>query len=284
MAPVVLASGQSVQSFTVDGANVYWVFQGSASPLIAKCAISGCNKDPLTITNAIWAQGSGSIASDGTYIYYNTLDYEGVLKCPIDGCSTPTGLGSGITNPGLAIDPLPGNVYFTEEAPGEIGECPAATGCSSTPRSTPSEMGEEGPPMASDGNFLYFVGSSSVMQCAVPGLFSCKTMGTGPATSLATDGHNVYWSGQGSVWACPAAGCTTPTALAQSRTGSLALATDGTYVYWTESEQIVRCATGGCGGSPTLVVTTQSAVAYLAVDSQNLYWVDSGNVVKLPKP
>jgi hypothetical protein len=286
--PVTLATGQtSVDGLAINSTALYWVNNaGGNPPVVIGCAIAGCNMSPTPISSAVWAQGIQPIAVDATTVYYNTLDYGGIFQCPLSGQGQPTNIG-GIENPGIAIDPTHGNVFWSNGADGTIWKWSSAGGAKQV---VPAQGSA---PLAADGANVYFVdrgtGSVNIEQANINSGF-IFTLGTFPGTtvpgSLVVDAYNAYWSLSGTVWKCAIGGCNSPTALATSRIGSLDVAADGTNVYWTESQSVVRCAPNGCANSPTVVATGLKFPRLLAVDGTSLYWSnrDDGTIVKLLKP
>jgi hypothetical protein len=284
-----------VNGLAVNSTAVYWVYLGSNSPLVNTCAIAGCGNSPSPLSSVVWAQGTEPLAVDDTYIYWNSLDYGGVLRCPLVGCSSPSGLSGSISNAGLARDPTVGHVYWGDYS-GGISKWSLDGGV----QVVNDTGGRYEAPIASDGTNVYFMalvtsGSNGIMRCPVgsSGGGSCALLtpfapdaGSAAPGSLASDGTNVYWPLGGSVYACAVGGCASPTALASGRSGSLAVATDGARVYWAESGSIVACAPSGCGGNPTTVTTGLNSPTLLAVDGSNLYWYDSGgkSIMKVAKP
>jgi hypothetical protein len=214
-------------------------------------------------------QSPVSIAVDGTNVYWLTLGTTSkliptgksadlysdgqVLACAISGCmNAPTVLASGRTQTDRQL-PVPlvtdgTNVYWSDQTPlsaGGLWSCSVA-GCNDSPQMIGSALPEA---MAIYGGALFW-------------------------TELAAE-----------VFTCPVSDCSAPTALwsagfSPCATGVVA---DASGVYWptVATESIMKCAAGGCANAPTVVMSTDSAIAgevaaleQITTDADHVYFTD----------
>jgi len=96
----------------------------------------------------------------------------------------------------------------------------------------------------------------------------------------------LYWANDemGIVYRMPAVGGT-PTPLASNQS-THSVAVDDRFVYWTDDtgNKVLRVPLAG--GNPQVVAANQATPTDIAIDAQNIYWVNSaasGAVVKLAK-
>jgi hypothetical protein len=310
--PLVLATGQSsLLSLAVDTTNVYWsggrnivAADGAMPPAgVLKCAIGGCGQHPLALPGAIWAQAE--VASDGTDVYYNTLDFEGLLECSISGCAGGTQIQSDMEEVGLAVDPLRRNVYWIAQISNE-GVYRYTVGGAVAVSVTPDSQTRATTPLAADANYVYFVevetsGASEIEQCAVNSAFrSCVTLAVVAAdastsasiSSLVVNASTVYWSQAsstgGSIWSCAIGGCAgTPSLLASDLAGdTLTLAADDAHFYYAAPTAVEECPVSGPCSAPVPVASGLARPEHLVSDATSLYWVnaDDGTLVKAAKP
>ncbi len=213
--------------------------------------------------NSIYWRDIGKDVSTDPKLPVTALDGR-IMKCPLAGCKgSPTVLAANtanrVTAPGtLVIDDT--TVYWSDvdidSGVWDIRKC-SKGGCDA--------------------------GSSELTPAFV--------------VSLAADTSHVYWSTgyQASVMECAAGGCDampgTLFAGSNQETGSLTfgIAADETDVYWGAFNGFVwRCAKAGCDNKPSLFQSTFATAVSVAVDANNVYWLDNrslglGQVVKCPK-
>ncbi len=98
--------------------------------------------------------------------------------------------------------------------------------------------------------------------------------------AVAVDSTYVYWAAGAPVKVAKTPiGGGTRTTLFTAQGGTVAngsLAVYGGDLYASVSAGIVKCAVGGCNSQPTMLSVT-FGTSTLAVDSQNVYWLDSGD-------
>jgi hypothetical protein len=194
------------------------------------------------------------------------------MKCAVEGCNSPTQLGTAWQDAsmGIAVDAT--SVYWTTTYPGAVLKC-AISGCGGQPTqlaSAPSGQGYGG--IAVDDTDVYWVTDNS----------SIDVMGN-------------WVDGPHSIMKCAINGCNTPTELVGGlEPGSLPgrIALDATNVYWTNpgygvTGTVMTCAKAGCGGMPTTLASEQDAPWDIAVDASNVYWINIGGgdgaVMSCPK-
>jgi hypothetical protein len=76
--------------------------------------------------------------------------------------------------------------------------------------------------------------------------------------------------GVGSVEQCDKAQCaSTATTLASGRSSPRGIAVDANNVYWVEGGSVYRCAIGGCGNSPAAIASASGQA--IAIDATHIY-------------
>jgi hypothetical protein len=215
--PTVLASNLTPVAITFDATNVYWTNGYTSAGAVFKCAKAGCGHTPTPLAQN--QPAPGGIVADATNVYWANGGTNGsdgqIVKCAIAGCTAPTPLVSGLSNPAyLALDN--GILYWTNQGPAPGGATPGG----------------------------------SVMACAVGG---CGGTPTTMATNLespyaiATDGIDVYWTdtgtatgNDGEVVKCAIGGCNgQPSVLAKNLQAPTSVAVDAQLVVIATSSFIL---------------------------------------------
>jgi hypothetical protein len=308
----VFASGLATPGgIVLDSTSVYWVDvgvpldggavpdSGRAGSQILKCAKSGCGG--LASVVASDAQGALSkLAVDATNVYWIVTN--GILSCPLAGCSGSPGIFWSGTNTPYDIAADASGVYFTLPTASRVVMCPAA-GCGSTP-AVLYPGGDAGAffgqptALTLDATSLYFaVSNNGVVACTKADCASTwRTVGTASGAfslvQLAVDGQNVYANeGAGSAGArlffAPKTGTgQSMQVLASGITAPVGLAADGTNVYFVEDGtgeaglsgfgRVSMCAMSGCTAGPHIIADYLNFPLGLAVDGTSVYWTDYG--------
>jgi hypothetical protein len=273
-----------------------------------KCAIGGCNGTPTALATAVTSSPTpydiGLIAVGGGNIFWSEelgvsdagIPLDEVVACATGGCAgSPTPLGPGAE--AIATDNQ--SVFWTDDG---VFEC-AIGGCNGVPTSFGAYENLYG--IAVDATNVYFV---------TFGLWTCPKAGCGQGpTNLVTSSEIFYGFGSfaldtdqvyvmteyfdsnqmadlGAIVSCPKTGCPSgPTTVITGLHGATAVATDGENVYWIEDgnsdacgsvtgnrARIARCSVNGCNNQPTTLAAQLTNPVALAVDNQNVYWVDMG--------
>jgi hypothetical protein len=242
----VLVSGQHTPiGIALDDDNVYWMNLGTYSgqtgtysgAQLMKCAKAGCGNAPTVLASGPW-NGTTRLAVSSGSVYWATQNI--VLSCATDGCLSggPTVLWSGTLAPtDIAVGATA--IYFGDSIKNELLTCPLA-GCGTNPS---------------------VIWNSSV-----------------PPVAIALDLPTVYFATTGiSLLSCGPSVCApivvggTPTAIDVSATsvyvGTQAAGSPGA---------VASCPEADCPGGLTIVTSSLSYCAGIAVDAANVYFTDWG--------
>jgi hypothetical protein len=289
---------------------------------VEKCAIDGCNDNPVTLASS--RMMPGVIKTDSVNVYWvdegSMADSGAVLKCSVDGCGgAPTPIATGQPYP-LDITVFASSVYWMNggNAAGSavtIQRCPTS-GCNGSPSiiawGTFTLIA-----LAVDATGVYWTTDSDLEKCALVGCPGAIDGGPGAQVvaagqpgpgGLAMSTSNVYWTLQdqtnGLILTCPLNGCppapdggSTVTTIASGQASPLGIAVDGANVYWlnfgtgTGDGSVMKCPLTGCpvgpdgGVSPLVLASGQGAPEWIALESTSVYWTNrtDGRVMKVAK-
>lgn len=281
--PVVLALGQnSPQQITLDASNVYWT---TSDGNVMKVAISG-GGNPVTLASG--QSNPFGIAVDATRVYWANKIAQGQIQSVAIGGGTVQTLAGPPNTPQSNPEKIVvgnGILYWTNSTAGKIEKLPLITGTLADFATAQGILGG----LAVDANNLYW---GSIGQKTISFL---SLANGGSATPLATDQETVslrvrngvlYWANieTGNVYSMPAAGGAVTTLATIQGTNSVAV--DDKFVYWTDEagNRVLRAPLAG--GMPEVVAANQATPTDIAIDAQNIYWLNSvmgGTVVKLAK-
>ncbi len=280
--PVVLALGQNTpQGIAVDASNVYWTTQDGN---VLKVPIDGGNPTPL----ASGQMNPFGITVDATRVYWaNKVAGGQVMSALIAGGGVEM-LASSQTSP-ARVAVSNGVLYWTTNGSTmSVMKLPLSGGTVVPMATMQGTMGG----LAVDTDTLYWasVGQSTIrsLSLANGGQVADLTPmhDQDVVQSLRVRNGVLYWANDeiGSVFSMPAAGATPKLLIAGQNTNSVAV--DDQHVYWTDDTigKVVRVPLAG--GDPQVMATNQAMPSDIAIDSKNIYWVNTaanGAVLKLAK-
>ena len=151
---------------------------------------------------------------------------------------------------------------------------------------------------ASSSTFTMCSPSNCAGTCTTTGCLVTLASGLSDPTAVAIDSQNVYWidNGGGGVMKVPIGGGATTTLAPQGQGPNVpsdSIAVDGTSVYWVQpgasgsATSGIVGSVGTAGGDAGAFAALQNTPYAIAVDAQNVYWVDylptnAGTVMKQP--
>jgi hypothetical protein len=243
---VTLATGQGdLWCIVVDSANVYWAGYGAGT--VMQISTAGGTAIPIA-TNQDYPVG---IAVDSTHVYWTSRgllsQIKAVRKAPIGGGPIVTLVNPPTEPSNIVVDST--SVYFTITSGGSVMKVPLdGVPDGGTPTVLASGKGPFG--IALDSQRIYFTTTGD------------STSNIGEVIMMGLDGsaQSAIASGQSDPW-------------------GVAVNADG--VFWTANNLVMRGFFDG--GAPTPLASAVGA-AGIAVDTNNVYWVDNagGAVTKVP--
>jgi hypothetical protein len=277
--PTVLVSNIYLpHEIAVDEVNVYFTALNSAAtndsvyqiPKNAAGAtpieLSGNDKQPY------------SLASDGTYVYWNDTISPGAVRRIVVGGNGATTLAN-VDALGMSLSPT---TLFWVSSSGAVQSMPKAGGPVTTLGAAPS-----GEPwgVAIDATYFYFAATSTlsatISRVPQSGVGPVETVATPDAdvTVLATDAANVYFIAGDNLSAVPTGGGAV-TVLASGFSGATSLKLDSGNLYASVTGgngpygSILRVPV--TGGTPTVLASAQWGAYDVAVDATYVYWTNFG--------
>jgi hypothetical protein len=227
----------------VDAANVYWADGAN----VWRLALSGGTPESLVAGPAM--ASSGSLATQGSNLYWSDPVRGLILSVPIDGGAVTT-LATGQSWPQAIA----------------VGSSGVSWACSPNP---------QGAPGGETGVFTVGLSGGSVFTIAA----------NVPVTDLAQQNDSLYWvaggaSPTGTLATAPVSGGTVVT-IETGLDAPTAVAVAGSDLYWlmgTNNDVVMRKPLGG-GADVTLVSSSKHyASGYLAADRSGAYWTSYDGV------
>jgi len=302
--PALLYAG-AVSGFAVDDAGIY--FAPSAGNIVS-CPLTGCILTPTVVATgtAPFYLAGGDLAffeSDGPK---NT----NLEVCPASACTSENELAVAGSNPAVSLGAIvasPGVFYYSQWDPGALvlESCtPGGDGGCATSSVISLGAGTTGlgapptPPVtaiAGSDSFVYFTNSQADAGMLI---YSCPANVSGcTPTSMNADlgssgafayGSDLYITGlqyngpAGAtpiVYRCPSTGCPTGSASALVSTQSAinGLAVDSSGIYWINGSTVEMCPLTGCGVAPVPVAMNQNTPMWIRFSHGFVYWVTTGD-------
>jgi len=290
--PVVLAAGRDEPwGIAVSNDYLYWVDRGSG--VIYRLTLADGSASPLSATDWHCAFGNGSVAVDGSYVYW-----DGVYVCrqPHSGGADES-LGEPLwTMENYAIQSLAVNstsVYALNVTDNWL---------TSLDQGTYQAPQNPQVAIAADDAGLYWLQWSTSSETG-------QVVGTAPTTinsgstvlanrivapqGIAVYGNRVYWTESsspteptGAVYSVSTGGLSVQT-IATEQANPSVIAVDSSGIYWTnrsETDGAVMRASF-LGGDGVAIAIDQSGPNGITLDSKAVYWTNSGGgeVMKLAK-
>jgi hypothetical protein len=281
----------AVGSFAVDSSNLYVSPPPStppAGPGGSFCtggiwSLAKGNRNGSTLL-ATTEQGSSSVATDGTNVYWAESD--SIRAVSVTGGLSFT-IASQQSGPrSLVLDAT--NAYWVNLVANPSGAGSASLMKASKSGGAPTQLASNLTPFAEiavDAQSVYWVDGATVKR--VPSGGGNESVVATTETSVfpspvAVDATNLYW-GQtffvagtvahtGVVLKVPLAGGPVVT-LASIPDSAAALAVDGSQLYVAGGEQVFRVPTSG--GAATTIGLTYSVELPIAIDTSNVYWLST---------
>jgi hypothetical protein len=269
--PLTLASGQTsvAAGIALDATHVYWLANGSTWRVVK----SGAHAAEVLVTGS--TQGGGDVAVVGGMVYWRQSGV--VWKRPVWG-GTPAQIASGLIGVTSVAADADG-VYWTDNDSVKVLRAGAAAPVEvAKPVDSPRAV-------ATDGSFIYWASGAdpgSEIWKASKWDFARTRIAdaqNGPA-HIAADASGVYWSNANDGKVLAYVSSTVGVISTQAGAGDLAL--DATSIYLVAAAGVVRAMKNGSAAD--LVLAAGGSPQSIALDAGNVYWTDSGKILRLPKP
>jgi hypothetical protein len=207
-----------------------------------------------------WSIGIGAnswgIATDGTNVYWGQLG--GIQKVARSNGGNQSTFApvsaSGIVE-GVWYDPTSNDIYgFADVTPGALLQCTLAGSCTTVAPSTfnYATIG------VVQGSTIYFSAAGTSPNYTDGGLYSAPVSNPTSVTAMATGANYAR---------------------------ALGMAADSSGVYFAsfQSGNVYKCGLSGCGSGPTEIGPNQGEVTAMATDSQYVYWITQGSIMRWTK-
>jgi len=277
--PVALVTSVVLpRQIALDSANVYFsaandTTESDAVYQIAKGAVGAT---PLKLSDP--DRQPWSLATDGTYLYWNDTQDPGTIRRIRPGGSDETTLID-VAVWGVALGPT--SLFWVTSA-GDVQSMPKAGGAVTTLGAAPGAGSGSVVAVALDASNFYFVETTSLTATVASVPVSggpVKSLATVPSdvTTLALDDQSLYFVNGDALTRLPLAGGAT-SVVAQGFQGTVALQVDSGNAYATIARgngptgTVVRVSV--TGGATTALASSQWDPDGLAVDGQCVYWAD----------
>jgi len=276
----------------VDADRIYWVDQG---PATSSASIRSVPKCGGAVTELASDQGwMPNFAIDDAYAYWSGYDAfhtaSGLVRVPLIGGPVDV-INPNSAGYALVVDTT--NIYWlTGNSPNPITvlSMPKAGGPMTTLATSKYEVTTLDNGIVADADNVYWEDGNMTLE-SVPkagGNISPLTALTA-VRLLALHGASLFWSsdngGGGSLMTIPTSGGT-PTALQKAIVSSIAA--DDTDVYWSAyiwqnpgASYVAKIPIAG--GTPQMIATGLDNLGGIAVDTTHVYWIQSRNLVAMPK-
>ena len=268
----------NAEPLLVDSTSLYWLTQGSSGSNIMTVPLAG---GLATTLGTLGMNFTSTIAQDADNIYWGT--FSAIVKQPKSGGSATTLASFPSSAPWQSLTDST-TLYWTDEGSG-IYSLPLTGGVVSTLVSNVSAQA-----LAADSANLYWSDSTTnaiVTASKAGGTPTTLTTVSDPVYGITVDNGFIYWATYMNPGVVEKIGVTGGSPVTLSNGGEVnqgqGIVVQGSYVYWSNfgSGTVYGAPTSGTG-TAFRVTAEQANPPCLAVDSSNLYWSTSTDIVSTP--
>lgn len=298
---VLAADVPNASRVATDGNRVFWVDWAAADggqPTARLMSVPVGGGTEVSLASAPGVMPTG-LALDANDVYWTTSD--GVLRQVAKSGGTATQLATGVAGPVTASN---GVAFYAVAGDAGVSKIAADGG-------TPLILSTTGAPFDlvvvagyvfwadPSGEIMYVPsasgGTPAPLVAPDPDAGSGEYVSASASQNLATDGTSLYWnrlpgSYAGAVMSVSVAGGAPQVVTNTGSAAPQSVTTDGIDVYFLDLSATAGLAFAPVtGGSPVTVAALQNAAALsgpgptVAVDSNNVYWLDPPRVLQLAK-
>jgi hypothetical protein len=284
-----VTSTSNIYALVSDGTNVF-VMTDANGGVIEECAVTGCNLQPKQIAsglnNANNTGSAGQLALGGSWLYWpdeTTVNDVTTTATPATSVFAQPANGSVF---GVATTST--GVFWTDANLGILTCATGATCASPTTLQALASLPAAPQAITADDTYVYWSDANGDL-LSYPIAGGSRAMlaggdagggggGNGALIAMTASAGRVYFSNasatSGNIELDTAVGGAAASAtLYYAGVQVQAVTNDGTNVYWSDGGAVYRCALGASCATPTLIYS--GGANAIAVDKNNIYWIDS---------